>query len=372
MVDALAAGDAASVYGTVDRVVEAGHDPRRFATDLLDRFRDLIVLDAVPDAAERGLIDDAPDTLQRMSDQAARIGGATLVRNAEIVHTALIEMRGTTSPRLVLELLCARMQLPDAAADSAALLQRIERLERRNAVIAGDVVADRARAAAPSKAPAERGADASGRPPPAGRRRTKASRPAAAAPSRSPSRLRLRPTEARRRLSGRRRTSRHRRLAGRAPASRPPGRSTPPRCAGCGPRSSTSSSSPAGAPARCSTMRRSPRSTATADPQRADRTPRQDDRRRRQHRVAAQRSRARHRRHLAGGRRGRRRRARRRRAAQHRPVARPRPARRGRARPPRRRRSGHRPHASRPRPMPRRTRSACCSRRSARARLTTI
>jgi len=71
-----------------------------------------------------------------MADQAARIGGATLTRNAEIVHTALIEMRGTTSPRLVLELLCARMQLPDAAADSAALLQRIERLERRNAAIA--------------------------------------------------------------------------------------------------------------------------------------------------------------------------------------------------------------------------------------------
>ena len=138
MVDALAAGDAASVYGTVDRVVEAGHDPRRFAADLLDRFRDLIVLDAVPDAAERGLIDDAADTLQRMSDQATRIGGATLVRNAEIVHTALIEMRGTTSPRLVLELLCARMQLPDAAADSAAVLQRIERLERRNALVQGE------------------------------------------------------------------------------------------------------------------------------------------------------------------------------------------------------------------------------------------
>jgi DNA polymerase III subunit gamma/tau len=135
MLDALAAGDAASVYGTVDRVVEAGHDPRRFAIDLLDRFRDLIVLDAVPDAAARGLIDDSADTLQRMADQAARIGGATLTRNAEIVHTALIEMRGTTSPRLVLELLCARMQLPDAAADSAALLQRIERLERRNAAI---------------------------------------------------------------------------------------------------------------------------------------------------------------------------------------------------------------------------------------------
>ena len=131
MIDALAAADAAAVYSTIDSVVEAGHDPRRFAADLLERFRDLILLDAVPDAAARGLIDPAADQLAHMSDQAQRIGAATLTRYAEIVHTALLEMRGTTSPRLVLELLCARMQLPDAATDSAALLQRIERVERR-------------------------------------------------------------------------------------------------------------------------------------------------------------------------------------------------------------------------------------------------
>ena len=117
---------------TVDRVVEAGHDPRRFAADLLDRFRDLILLDAVPDAGERGLLDVPQDQLAAMADQAdpPRRRG-TLTRFAEIVHTALIEMRGTTAPRLVLELLCARMLLPDASADAAALLQRLERLERR-------------------------------------------------------------------------------------------------------------------------------------------------------------------------------------------------------------------------------------------------
>jgi DNA polymerase-3 subunit gamma/tau len=157
MVDALAAGDAAAVYGTVDSVVEAGHDPRRFASDLLDRFRDLILLDAVPDAAARGLIDAPQDEAERMADQAARLGGATVTRYAEIVHTALIEMRGTTSPRLVLELLCARMQLPDASADAAALLQRVERLERR-ATAVGPV----ATVAVPSEAKAEKAA-----PPPA-------------------------------------------------------------------------------------------------------------------------------------------------------------------------------------------------------------
>ncbi|HEU5267122.1 MAG TPA: DNA polymerase III subunit gamma/tau, partial [Jatrophihabitans sp.] len=131
MVDALAAGDAAGVYGTIDRVVEAGHDPRRFSVDLLDRFRDLILLTVVPDAGERGLIDVPADQLARMADQAARLAAGTLTRYAEIVHLALIEMRGTTSPRLVLELLCARMMLPDATTDMAALLQRIERVERR-------------------------------------------------------------------------------------------------------------------------------------------------------------------------------------------------------------------------------------------------
>ncbi len=147
IVDALAAGDAAGVYGTVDRVVEAGHDPRRFAADLLDRFRDLIVLDAVPDAGERGLLDCPEDTLRRMADQVARLGGATVTRYAEIVHNALIEMRGTTSPRLVLELLCARMQLPDASTDAAALLQRVERLER------GQALAQTNRAPAPTGPP---------------------------------------------------------------------------------------------------------------------------------------------------------------------------------------------------------------------------
>jgi DNA polymerase-3 subunit gamma/tau len=147
MVDALAAADAAAVYGTVKRTVEAGHDPRRFAADLLERLRDLLLLDAVPDAASRGLIDVPEAQLGHMSDQAARLGGATLARYAEIVHNALLEMRGTTSPRLVLELLCARMQLPDAAADSAAILQRLERLERRATVAAGTMRNDEPRPA---------------------------------------------------------------------------------------------------------------------------------------------------------------------------------------------------------------------------------
>jgi DNA polymerase III subunit gamma/tau len=130
-IDALAAQDAPGVFRAVDRVVEAGHDPRRFATDLLDRLRDLIVLDAVPDAGGNGLLDCPPDRLDLMSSQAQALGSATLSRMADTVHAGLTEMRGTTAPRLLLELVCARMLLPGTDGSAAATLQRLERLERR-------------------------------------------------------------------------------------------------------------------------------------------------------------------------------------------------------------------------------------------------
>src|SRR4051794_2904909 len=131
MCDALAAGDGAAAYSTIDRVVEAGHDPRRFASDLLERFRDLIVLQQVPDAVAKGLIDSPADQLEAMSAQATRLGPATLSRCADIVHNGLVEMRGTTAPRLLLELITARMLLPGADDSTGALLQRLERMERR-------------------------------------------------------------------------------------------------------------------------------------------------------------------------------------------------------------------------------------------------
>ncbi|KQY07381.1 DNA polymerase III subunit gamma/tau [Mycobacterium sp. Root135] len=157
-VDALAAGDAAALFGAVEALIDAGHDPRRFAVDLLERFRDLIVLQAVPDAAARGVVDAPDDVVERMREQSATLGSATLTRYAEVVHAGLGEMRGATAPRLLLEVVCARLLLPSASDTEAALLQRIERLETRmnvsipagEAAQAAAVVAE-AEAAAPAK-----------------------------------------------------------------------------------------------------------------------------------------------------------------------------------------------------------------------------
>jgi DNA polymerase III subunit gamma/tau len=150
-VDAFAAGDGAAVFRMVDRVVNAGHDPRRFAADLLDRFRDLIVLGAVRDADRSGLLDGPADQLDRMREQVAKFGTAELTRAAEVLNAGLTEMRGAASPRLLLELTCARVLLPAAESGEAAVLARLERMERRLALgTAGDAPAGAGDAGAPA------------------------------------------------------------------------------------------------------------------------------------------------------------------------------------------------------------------------------
>ncbi|MFG1680543.1 DNA polymerase III subunit gamma and tau [Nonomuraea sp. NPDC049269] len=134
VVGAFATRDGAQVFHTVNRVIEGGHDPRRFAADLLERFRDLVILANVPEAVTSGLLDRPADELDRLVQQAASMGPAELTRAAEIFNTGLTEMRGATSPRLLLELMCARVLLPGASQGEDALLARLERLERGGAV----------------------------------------------------------------------------------------------------------------------------------------------------------------------------------------------------------------------------------------------
>jgi DNA polymerase-3 subunit gamma/tau len=174
MADALGAGDGAATFGTVDRVVQGGHDPRRFAADLLDRLRDLIILAAVPGAGQTGLLDAPADRLEKMAGQAGRFGQAELARAAEILSEGLIQMRGTTSPRLLLELMCAQVLLPGASTGEKALLTRLERLERRfdgAAPMDAPVPGPPAQAAPSGTRPASRAArderPAAGRPAPA-------------------------------------------------------------------------------------------------------------------------------------------------------------------------------------------------------------
>ncbi len=137
VVEAFAAGDGAAVFGVIDRVIETGQDPRHFTEDLLRRLRDLVIVAAVPDAPASGLIDVSEDQGERLVAQAARFGPAELSRAADLVATGLTEMRGATAPRLLLELICARVLLPGADPSEAGLLARVDRLEKRVAITGG-------------------------------------------------------------------------------------------------------------------------------------------------------------------------------------------------------------------------------------------
>ncbi|MET7938889.1 DNA polymerase III subunit gamma and tau [Streptomyces sp. NPDC005302] len=130
VVEAFAAGDGAAAFEVVDRIIEGGNDPRRFVADLLERLRDLVILAAVPDAAEKGLIDAPVDVVERMQAQAGVFGAAELSRAADLVNDGLTEMRGATSPRLQLELICARVLLPAAYGDERSVMARLDRIER--------------------------------------------------------------------------------------------------------------------------------------------------------------------------------------------------------------------------------------------------
>jgi DNA polymerase III subunit gamma/tau len=150
VVEAFATGDGAATFEVVDRVIEGGHDPRRFVADLLERLRDLVIIAAVPDALEKGLIAAPGDVVERMQAQASTFGPAELSRAADLVNAGLTEMRGATSPRLQLELICARVLLPAAYGDERSLQARLDRLERGAA--AGGLGA--AAAGAPPSVPA--------------------------------------------------------------------------------------------------------------------------------------------------------------------------------------------------------------------------
>ena len=155
-INALADHDGAALFTVIDQVIDAGHDPRRFVTDLLERFRDLIVLHNVPHAAEIGLIDAPEDQVAREVEQSQRFGPSELTRAADVTSAALTELRGATAPRLHLEIMVARLLLPASDTDEAGTRARLDQLERRVAsgpVIAAAAAATSMAASAPPAAP---------------------------------------------------------------------------------------------------------------------------------------------------------------------------------------------------------------------------
>jgi DNA polymerase-3 subunit gamma/tau len=132
-IDAIAAQDSASLFTTIDRVIESGQDPKRFALDLLERMRDLIIVGASDENNSAILISIPTDQLDRIRTQAKLIGIASLIRSADLIAQGLTQMRGATPPRLILELICGQMMLPTG--DVSNITARIEKLEKSSSLI---------------------------------------------------------------------------------------------------------------------------------------------------------------------------------------------------------------------------------------------
>ncbi len=188
VVEALGARDAAAAFGSVDRVIQTGQDPRRFVEDLLERLRDLIIVAATSGNAASVLRGVPQDQLDRMAKQASTFGTAELSRSADVVNAALTEMTGATSPRLHLELMVARILVPASDDTERGALARVERLERRigvesaaseGAASAGAASPARSAPATPARSATATSASAAAAPTPA----TPSSTATAAAPA---------------------------------------------------------------------------------------------------------------------------------------------------------------------------------------------
>jgi len=151
-IDAFAASDGSTVFGVVDKVIESGQDPRRFAEDLLQRLRDLVIVAAVPDALDKGLLDVPGDRAERLVAQSNGFGPSELTRAADIVNAALMEFRGATAPRLLLELMCARILVPGADNSTQGFQARLDRVERRLSMDGGTAPAPAVPSAPPAPA----------------------------------------------------------------------------------------------------------------------------------------------------------------------------------------------------------------------------
>ena len=182
IVDAFAAGDAAGVFRSIDKIIEIGQDPRRFAEDLLRRLRDLVILAAVPQAAENGMLEVSADQAQRLATQVAGMGAGELTRAAEVIADGLTAMRGTTAPRLHLELMCARVLLPGADTDERGLHARMDRLERRVGMIGDGASTPAQQEQLPRQAPPQQDRQTAPRRPAPDPRPDQAPRPEPAAP----------------------------------------------------------------------------------------------------------------------------------------------------------------------------------------------
>jgi DNA polymerase-3 subunit gamma/tau len=126
--EAIAAGDGAEALRVSAAIAAAGHDPSRFATDLVAHLRRLVVIATLDDVPDHLLV--VPEHEARISEQARQLGEVALVRAIDELAAALAAIRDGDEARLTVELALLRSARPEIDPSRAAVTERLERLER--------------------------------------------------------------------------------------------------------------------------------------------------------------------------------------------------------------------------------------------------
>lgn len=132
VVDALCAEDAAKALLALSALHEAGWGPQQLAVELVDELRQSFLVALAPQLA-----DATGSERRRLAGHAEGLGLPRLVRAMELLGRAQVDMREAPDPRVVLEVAVVRLARPDLDESTAALADRVWRLEQRLAAPGG-------------------------------------------------------------------------------------------------------------------------------------------------------------------------------------------------------------------------------------------
>ena len=117
-------GEALTLIG---RLHGASRDMERLCAELIDFYRNLMIIKSVPDPA--GLIVAPPAELERLRQEAARYELPAILHCMEALQDALERLRSGASRRVEMEMAMLRLCAPDLDSGTAALLRRVKALE---------------------------------------------------------------------------------------------------------------------------------------------------------------------------------------------------------------------------------------------------
>jgi len=134
--------DTARALQVVERALVSGRDAPRIATELLEELRGQFLTAVAPGLSREG---EPPASQGSQAAQGSQVSGpmprhdgrplllgpARSVRAMEVLGTALVAMRDALDARITLEVAIVRLTHPEVDDNTSALLERIERLERR-------------------------------------------------------------------------------------------------------------------------------------------------------------------------------------------------------------------------------------------------